>query len=72
LDISAELLYEHQSNLEKRLASARREAEVLETRLSNEGYLAKAPAELVEETRKQLAEKQATIDRLHGELQVID
>lgn len=72
LDISAELLYEHQSNLEKRLASARREAEVLESRLGNEGYLAKAPAELVEETRKQLAEKQATIERLHGELQVID
>ncbi len=72
LDISAEMLYEHQSNLEKRLAATRKEAEILSQRLSNEGYIVKAPAELVTESRKTLAEKQATIERLAHELEVID
>lgn len=71
LDISAEKLYEHQANLEKRLAATRKEAEILEARLGNEGYVAKAPAELVEESRKVLADKQATIERLEHELEVI-
>lgn len=71
LDISAEMLYEHQSNLEKRLANTRKEAAIIETRLGNEGYIAKAPAELVEESRKTLAEKQATIERLQHELEVL-
>lgn len=72
LDISQELLYEHQANLEKRLANTRQEAAILEGRLQNEGYIAKAPAELVEESRKALADKQATIKRLENELQVIN
>ena len=71
LDISAEMLYEHQSNLEKRLADTRKEAGIVEARLSNEGYIAKAPAALVEESRKALAEKQAAIERLEHELEVI-
>lgn len=71
LDISAEKLYEHQTNLEKRLAATRKEAEILEARLGNEGYVAKAPAELVEESRKVLADKQATVERLEHELEVI-
>ncbi len=71
LDISAEKLYEHQTNLEKRLAATRKEAQILEARLGNEGYVAKAPAELVEESRKVLAEKQATVKRLEHELEVI-
>lgn len=71
LDISAEKLYEHQTNLEKRLAATRKEAQILEARLSNEGYVAKAPAELVEESRKVLADKQATVERLEHELEVI-
>lgn len=71
LDISADMLYEHQSNLEKRLADTRKEVTILESRLQNEGYVAKAPAELVEESRTTLAEKQAAIERLEHELQVI-
>lgn len=71
LDISAEMLYEHQSNLEKRLADTRKEVGILETRLGNGGYTAKAPAELVQESRKVLADKQAAIERLEHELQVI-
>lgn len=71
LDISAEALYEHQSNLERRLAEARKEVGTLEGRLSNEVYVAKAPAELVDESRQQLASRQQLVERLEVELQVI-
>ncbi|HPQ82696.1 MAG TPA: hypothetical protein PL191_03065 [Candidatus Saccharimonas sp.] len=71
LDVNAETLYEHQSNLERRLADARREVATLEARLSNESYVAKAPAVLVEESREQLTAKQALVGRLQDELTVI-
>lgn len=71
LDIPAEVLYEHQSNLEKRLAATHKEAEILDARLANASYIAKAPAALVEESRKALADKQMTIERLKAELRVI-
>ncbi len=71
LDLDADTLYEHQTNLEKRLAVTRGEIETLEARLSNESYVAKAPAQLVEESREQLASKQALVERLEAELQVL-
>jgi valyl-tRNA synthetase len=71
LDIDAETLYEHQSNLEKRLADTRKEASNLDARLSNESYVAKAPAALVDESRQLLSEKVALIERLESELAVI-
>ena len=72
LDVSAETLAEHQTNLEARLAGTHKELQVLTGRLSNEGYLAKAPASLVEETKKQQIEKQALIERLQHELEVLN
>ena len=72
LDVSAETLAEHQTNLEARLAGTHKELQVLTGRLSNEGYLAKAPAALVEETKKQQTEKQALIERLQYELEVLN
>lgn len=71
LDISAEVLYEHQSNLEKRLAEARSAAQTLEKRLANENYVSQAPAALVEESREMLASKTELIGRLEGELNVL-
>lgn len=71
LDLDAETLYEHQTNLEKRLADARTEVETLEKRLSNENYVSKAPAALVEESRELLANKTALVERLESELQVL-
>lgn len=71
LDIDEHTLYEHQSNLEVRLVETRQHVDNLQTRLANEGYIAKAPAHLVEESRKELTEKQALIERLVSELQVI-
>ena len=72
LDVSDETLYEHQTNLEKRLVTARNDAAKLEARLANERYTSQAPAHLVEESRQQLASKQALIERLVNELQVIE
>lgn len=71
LDIDDETLYEHQTNLEKRLAEERQHVQMLESRLANKNYVAKAPAALVEESRKALREKQELIVRLQNELQVV-
>lgn len=72
LDLDADTLYEHQSNLEKRLVAERANVAALEGRLANERYVAKAPAELVEESREQLATKKALVERLEAELQVMN
>ncbi len=71
LDVDADTLYEHQSNLEVRLAQVRSDVQMLEGRLANESYIAKAPAELVQESRQQLAAKQTLLERLQAELSVI-
>lgn len=71
LDIDDETLYEHQANLEKRLAEERQHIRTLESRLANDNYVAKAPPALVEESRKTLREKQELITRLQNELQVV-
>lgn len=71
LDISEEVLEEHKENLEMRLATTHQEIATLEGRLSNENYLSKAPAHLVEESQKQLQEKQALVERLLHELELL-
>ena len=71
LDIDSETLYQHQSELEVRLADARKRQESLQARLANESYLAKAPAHLVDETREELSAQEKLIDRLVAELDVI-
>jgi len=71
LDISAETLYEHQSNLETRLAETHANIRALEARLANETYVAKAPANLVEESRTQLEQKKTLAERLVHELEIL-
>lgn len=71
LEIDAQTLYEHQTNLEVRLAEAKQFVHTLETRLANENYTNKAPAHLVEESRQQLEAKKAVIERLETELDVL-
>ncbi len=71
LDISAETLYEHQSNLEVRLAETNSFIRNLESRLENKAYIEKAPQKLVEETKTQLEQKKALAQRLVDELKVI-
>ncbi|MCL2173863.1 valine--tRNA ligase [Candidatus Saccharibacteria bacterium] len=70
LDLSDELIYEHQTRLEVRLAETRQEIATLDKRLASPSYTAKAPAHLVEETRSQLKEKRALEARLMVELGV--
>lgn len=72
LDIDEKTLYEHQSNLEVRLATLRQEIKRLEGRLSNENYVKQAPPALVEETRKQIDDKRAQEERFMYELSIID
>lgn len=71
LDIDDETLYQHQTELEMRLAEARKRLEGLEARINNPSYTEKAPAHLVEETRQHITEQQALIKRLVTELEVI-
>ena len=71
LDIDDETLYQHQTELEMRLAEARKRLEGLEARINNPSYAEKAPAHLVEETRQHITEQQALIKRLVTELEVI-
>ena len=71
LDISDDVLYEHQSNLERRLAEVRSEVARLETRLATPSYVEKAPESLVAETRDDLEKKRQHARRLADELDVI-
>ncbi|RYF28162.1 MAG: valine--tRNA ligase [Chloroflexi bacterium] len=71
LDVDEDTLYEHQTNLEVRLVDARQSVGMLEGRLGNANYVDKAPAHLVDETRKQLEEKQSLVERLARELDVL-
>lgn len=72
LDIDDETLYQHQTELEVRLAETRQKSDALQKRLDNPAYLEKAPAHLVEETKEQLAEQEQLIKRFIAELEVID
>lgn len=71
LVIDEKTLYEHQSNLEVRLAEAKARLTNLAARLANDRYVAAAPAELVEASRKEANETKQLIERLQNELQVI-
>jgi valyl-tRNA synthetase len=68
LDIDEQLLYQHQTRLETRLANLRQEIANLEKRLSSDGYVARAPKHLVEESKQQLTAKRALEKRLMAEL----
>lgn len=70
LAIDAETLTKHQKSLETRLQAAKERVSSLEGRLGNEAYTSKAPASLVEESRKELVEQQALVSRLETELSV--
>ena len=71
LQMTPEVLYEHQSKLETRLAETRQRIESLKGRLANESYVAQAPQRVVEETRTQLTEQETLAERLRRELDVI-
>ena len=71
LDVDENTMYEHQTNLEVRLAETRQLVQSLQARLDNPTYVAKAPEHLVEETRRSLDDNQAKVERLQTQLQVL-
>ncbi len=72
LDVDAKTMYEHQTNLETRLAEAHADIGRLEARLANESYISKAPATLVNETREDLAKKKDLAEKLVKQLEVLE
>lgn len=72
LDVPAKTLEEHKQNLEVRIATTHKEIQNLEARLGNENYIAKAPEALVEETRRALEDRRALVERLKGELTLLN
>lgn len=69
LDIPAKVLDEHRSNLEIRLREIRLEAERLQARLNNKSYIEKAPAHLVDETKREYEEKLSQIEKLSRDVE---
>ncbi|MCL2002367.1 class I tRNA ligase family protein, partial [Candidatus Saccharibacteria bacterium] len=68
LDIDEKTIERYGVNLRKRVEETRGEIAQLEARLENKTYVEKAPAELVEESRAQLALKREVLDRLLREI----
>ena len=63
VDVAAE-----RKRLEKDLAAARKEAAQVSAKLGNEGFMAKAPEDVVAKTRERLAIAEADIARLESRL----
>lgn len=57
LELSDEEINSYKDDLQSKLESLKNEVYTLERRLENKGYVEKAPEALVEETRRQLADK---------------
>lgn len=71
LDIDPDTLSKYRNKLESDILSLGQEIDRLNLRLMNPNYTEKAPRELVDQTEKQLAEKQTTLERLKQELTLI-
>ncbi|MBR3180965.1 class I tRNA ligase family protein, partial [Candidatus Saccharibacteria bacterium] len=71
LDVEKEITKSYKETLEERILSVGRELDALNARMMNPNYVDKAPAHLVEETRQGIKSKEALIDRLRRELEVI-
>ena len=66
IDLDAE-----KARLEKAIAKADGEIAKIDKKLSNQGFLAKAPDEVVQENRDRLAEEKAARDKLANALERI-
>ncbi len=71
LEIDEKTLKKRHKELEERIEKVRANMAALEKRLANEGYIAKAPANVVEETKSSLKEQQELETRLTRELELI-
>lgn len=71
LDVPAEVIAKYRDDLEQRILAVGRELDTLNARMMNPNYVDKAPAALVKQTREQIQEKTALIDRLKVQLSAI-
>lgn len=71
LDVDEKTLHHHQERLNERLEECRKNITHLNARLANKGYIEKAPKEMVDQTKDQLAEQKTLEQRLVRELAVI-
>jgi valyl-tRNA synthetase len=63
IDVAAE-----RRRMEKDLAAARKEADQAERKLANDAFLAKAPGDVVDATRRRLDAARTDIARISGRL----
>jgi len=68
LDLDTDQITKYATTLKKKLADIERSAEVIESRLSSERYVQKAPEALVVESREELQTKQAQAEHLKHQL----
>lgn len=71
LAVTEDVLYEHQSKLEVRLAETRQRIDTLQARLANPRYVDQAPRTVVEETQAELHEQETLFKRLRREFEVL-
>lgn len=71
LELTDEEIQSYKDDLQAKLDKLKNEIYGLEKRLSNPGYVEKAPAALVEETRKQLADKKRQTTHIGEQLSEI-
>ena len=69
LNVTEEQLAQYKDDLHKKLVEAQEQAERLNQRLQNKGYVQSAPAKIVEQTRTQLSETEDLVSHLHAELE---
>lgn len=71
LDVPEEVIKAHRENLTEKIIAAGRELDTLNARMMNPNYVDKAPQQLVRQTREQIEEKTALIERMKRELEAI-
>lgn len=71
LDVDADVVADYAQALENKILAVGRELDSLNMRMMNPNYVDKAPAELVNETRTLIAEKEELIERLKKEREAI-
>ena len=71
LEIPEEIHTKYKKNLEDRILKLGQEINTLEARLRNPNYVAKAPKELVDETKSQLETKEKLLSDMKAEFELV-
>jgi len=71
LDVPESVVNDYRDTLTEKILAVARELDALNLRMSNPNYVERAPEYLVKETKDQIKEKEALIDRLKTQLELI-